>query len=267
MNRYVATRARQVGLNFGLVSPYIDANLGVYNGRQYFPTGPNGTGFIAANAASPVGNTTLGDQNTGKDIHFGVIGKPPLEGFKIRANIWYGTPLDGFKVKDGENTEKNVSVMFLDGGVDYLAPFGLTFVADVLWGKYTWDKKDPAQNFDADRGNGKAEDYTLGTMSYYAMLGYNFGPAFQVPIEIIARYDWWDPDTLNDKKKHPMSEQDELTDITGGINYYIKNYNAMLSLDYVYHGEAWEKVLTKKGDDDQTGINNDELKLQAQVSF
>jgi hypothetical protein len=40
-----------------------------------------------------VGNGTFsGDQNNGKDIHLGVIGKPPVDGLKMHAHLWYGTP-------------------------------------------------------------------------------------------------------------------------------------------------------------------------------
>ncbi|NLH47310.1 MAG: hypothetical protein GX444_01760 [Myxococcales bacterium] len=258
MNRNIFGRQRQTGLNLNLDTKYLAANLGVYNGRQYTPA------LIAPGGTDPVGNVDYLDQNTGKDIHFGLIGKPPVEGLNIRANLWYGTPLDANEVKDGELTNHNVSVMFLNGGVDYLAPFGLTLIGELFYGTYAWDSKDPATNFEDDRAD---DTYELTTMSYYLMAGYNFGPVFEVPVEIVARYDYLDPDTLNDKEKHPASEQDALTDIVGGVNYYIKGYNAMLSLNYIYRGEEWEKVLTKKGDDDQTGIANDQLKLQAQVMF
>jgi len=260
MNRVIFGRQRQTGLNIGLDTKYLAANLGVYNGRAYAPA------LIAPNATSDpaVGNADYLDQNTGKDIHFGLIGKPPVEGLNIRANLWYGTPLDANENKDGDLINHNVSVMFLNGGVDYLAPFGLTLIGEAFYGSYAWDSKDPATNFEDDRAD---DTYELTTISYYLMAGYNFGPVFEVPVEIVARYDYLDPDTMNDKKKHAASEQDALTDIVGGVNYYIRGYNAMLSLDYIYHGEEWEKVLTKKGDDDQTGIANDQVKLQAQVMF
>jgi len=261
MNAYIFNRDRQTGLNLGLKTTYLDANLGVYNGRQFFPA------FIADGTqdGTTVGNLTWGDQNTGKDIHFGITAKPPLDGLDIRLGLWYGTPLDNFETKDGVKTEHNAAVMFINGGIDYLAPFGLTFVADILYGTYTWDSKMPT-DFKADRGDDNSA-YTLATMSYYIMAAYNFGPMFEVPVELLVRYDYWDPDTLNDKKKHGPSEDDALTDITVGVNYYIKNYNAMLSMDYINHGEQWEEVTNLKGDDTQTGINNDELRLQAQVAF
>ncbi|MDP8225976.1 MAG: hypothetical protein P9L99_21625 [Candidatus Lernaella stagnicola] len=263
MNRMAFPRTRQTGLNFGLVTPFIDANLGVYNGRQFFPARfPDG-------AQAPMGNVTYFDQNTGKDIHFGVIGKPPVDGLKIRANLWYGTPVDEFENDEGELIAHNASVMFINGGVDYLAPFGLTLVAEVLYGNFNWDENDPALNFEdaGDRDYGDAPDLTaLTTMSYYFMAGYNFGPMFEVPLEIVARYDYIDPDTENDED-YAVGYKDAYTDIVAGLNYYIKGYHAMLSLNYTYHGEEWEDVNNKAGDDKQDGISNDEVKLQAQVAF
>jgi hypothetical protein len=309
MNRYVMNRARQLGANINLVTDYLDAHLGAYNGRQFFPTLKlvsadsaekktgktyNYTGYIPADASDPMGNTSWGDQNTGKDVHFSLIGKP-LTGLKIRAGLWYGLPLDYLrKDKHGENIEHNASVLFVNGGVDYLADFGLTVVADVLWGDYKWDKKSapatraaggpdsrtnaamPDDYTGTTFDEGKAWSYELSTFSGYGMLGYNFGPVFQVPIELLVRYDYWDPDMLNDASKHKFSEDDVMTDIVGGVNYYIKGYYAMVSLNYVHHSEAWKDVYQKDyeradaGYDTpgtQEGIANDELKFQFQVNF
>jgi hypothetical protein len=300
MNQNIVRRDRETGLDFNLVTPYIDANLGVYNGRAYYPnvvvqngqTIKNTFGFLPPNANQnpdgSVGNEAIawGDENTGKDFHLGVIVKPPLAGMKIRGNIWYGMPLDGYQQKYdgfGAKVEEDAHVTFLNGGLDYLAPYGFTFIADVLYGSYVWNAKDPsygtnpsatAKNFSVDRTltvNGKlvkgAAAYTVDTLTYYITAGYNFGPVLGVPIELIARYDWWDPDTLNDNNKHPLSQNDQLTDITGGINYYIKGYNAMLRLDYIHHIQAWKNVENIDGTGVQTGIHDDAVKLEAQIAF
>jgi len=286
MNQNVVHREWEEGLNLGLVTPYLDANLGVYNGREYFPTYEGVWGYMPANAASPVGNTDWNDQNTMKDIHFGVIGKPPLAGMKIRASIWYGLPLDGEKKNsNGSTVEHNARMTMIDADLDYLAPFGLTFVADFLYGNFQWDKKDPASNFLVDRTDPYGElgpaAYTLNTMSYYVTAGYNFGPLLNAPVELLVRYDWWDPDTLNNKNKHPYSIDDELTNITGAVNYYIKNYNAMIRINYIHYMQAWGnytamannytyqvqlKNLSGAGTQ-KNGINTDALKIEAQVSF
>lgn len=257
MNTYVFPRTRQTGLNFGLVSPYIEANLGIYNGRQFMPA------RAPVGARLPMGNTTYVDQNTAKDIHFGVIGKPPVDGLKVRANLWYGMPVDEFENDEGELIAYNATVMFINAGVDYLAPFGLTAVFDLLYGTYAWESTLPPFVDTADRDD---DTFDLTTMSYYLMAAYNFGPLFEVPVEVLLRYDYLDPDTLNDEDLG-LGYKDALTDITAGVNYYIEGYNAMLSLNYIYHGEEWEEITNKAGDDTQDGISNDTIKLQAQVAF
>jgi len=259
MNRTIFTRERQTGLAFLLGTKYIDAHLGFFNGRSY-----NVYFATPVNANAAVGNGTFsGDQNNGKDIHLGVIGKPPVDGLKMHAHLWYGTPEDFEEVEDGEITEHNATVIMINVGADYMAPFGLTAIFDFLYAMYNWeDAYVNAGGDDVDRAD---DTYEFTAMSYYLQVGYNFGPVFEVPVEIILRYDYLDPDTMNDEEKH--GDKDALTDIVGGVNYYIKGYNAMLSLNYIYHGEEWEEVGNLAGDDTQDGISNDELKLQAQIAF
>jgi hypothetical protein len=60
---------------------------------------------------------------------------------------------------------------------------------------------------------------------------------------------------------------DELSDISVGVNYYIHKINAMLYLNYIHHMEAFKNIPNVAGDNTQTGISNDEIKLQAQVAF
>jgi hypothetical protein len=103
---------------------------------------------------------------------------------------------------------------------------------------YNWeDAYVNAGGDDVDRAD---DTYEFTAMSYYLQVGYNFRPGVRSAGEIILRYDYLDPDTMNDEEKH--GDKDALTDIVGGVNYYIKGYNAMLSLNYIYHGEEWEEV-------------------------
>ena len=255
MNRNAFMAERQTGLDFGVVTPYLDANFGVFNGRHYYPA------FVASDAASPVGNVGWGEQNNGKDIYLNLVGKPPIQGLQIFAGLWYGTPLDAFDNEDGTLTEQNASAMFFDFGAAYMAPFGLTAIGELLYGTYSWDSTTVA---DVDRN----DDFTdITTMSYYIMVAFNFFPMFEVPVELLVRYDYFDPDTLNDEDLHGY--EDALSDIVVGVNYYIKKHHAMLSLNYIHHGEEYEALTldTTDGDDTQTGVSNDEIKIQAQVSF
>ena len=251
---------RQTGLEFGVESTYLNANAGVFNGRQYYPPViPNG-------ATTPVGDPGWADTNNGKDLYINLVGKPPVEGLQIFAGLWYGMPLDGFKIKKGVYTEQNASVVMIDAGVAYLAPFGLTLVGEFLDAMYNYNKKLPDGSGDR-YPNIKTYMYQSASMSYYIMGGFNFGPLFEVPVELLVRYDFLDPDTLNNKTKRPSSMNDELSDISVGVNYYIHKINAMLYLNYIHHMEAFKNIPNVAGDNTQTGISNDEIKLQAQVAF
>jgi hypothetical protein len=296
IDQNIVHRDRETGVNFALNTIYLAANLGIYNGRQYFPVYEDMWGYMPKGANNPMGNvaTIWGDENTGKDIHFGVIGKPlvalgkeHMDDLRIRASLWYGLPLDGFK-KNANNslTEHDTKVTFIDADIDYLGPNGWTVIGEIFYGQYVWDKRDASANFGPLRmgpwtGVADSTANTLTTMSYNLMAGYNFGPVFQVPIELLARYDWWDPDTLNNAAKRPTSVNDQLTDITGCFNYYIKYYNAMIRLDYIHHMQQWKsysgaaadgtqyniEMLNLAGTAKSTGIRNDALKFEAQVSF
>jgi hypothetical protein len=250
---------RQTGLEFAVETTYLDANLGVFNGREYFPPA------VAPQAADPVGNLGWGDQNNGKDIYINLIGKPPVEGLKIFAGLFYGTPLDGWEFDNNNNRiEHNATATLIDAGAFYMAPFGLTLGGELLYAMYNYDQGTPA-----DPNVDRAADtwqYQFKSMSYYIMGGFNFGPLFEVPVELLLRYDFLDPNTENNNNHVGTSEDDALNDIFVGVNYYLKAHNAMLYLNYIHHGESYD-IPNVARDDTQTGISNDEIKLQAQVAF
>ena len=190
MNQWIVNRDRQVGGDLRVNTPYLDVNLGLFNGRLYTPAGNPRGEFLPAGAANPVGNPGWSDQNNGKDIYVNLVGKPPVDGLRIRAGLWYGTPLDFFKVSGNRQTnEHDARVYIADAGVSFLSPFGLTIIGEYMQAFYVWDAKLPT-------GQPRGERYTerVESMSYYAMAGYNFDPIFNVPIELLARYDYYNPD-------------------------------------------------------------------------
>jgi hypothetical protein len=71
----------------------------------------------------------------------------------------------------------------------------------------------------------------------------------------------------NNNNHHPGSADDNLTDLTGGLNYYILKQNAKLALNYIHHYQAWRHVLNLAGTGRQTGIRNDELLFETQLAF
>jgi len=241
---------RHTGLSFDVCTKWVDAELGIWNGFTGV-MGEDGTGYTYAGA------NFSDDTNTGKDINLMIAGKP-LDGLRIQFNFWYGQPLAGNEVDDGELTEINNTLMMYGGGVFYKADFGLVATAEVFMSTLNWAEiEDVREDLDPD---------SISTMTYNIMAGFNLNHFTGVPLEILLRYDFWDPNTENDEDEN-FGYKDELTYITFGLNYYLLQNHAKFSLNYIYKGEAWEDVLNKAGDDTQDGISNDELKIQVQVAF
>ena len=257
MNTFFGVQ-RQTGLDIAFNHEYVDVNLGFFNGRNYGNL--NATLDPGDRTIEGLGNQTWQDENSMKDIYFNVIAKP-INGLNIWAGLWYGLPLDYMEEDKGENVAHDATAMAINGGAGYIADFGLRAWAEVLYSTLSYDSGAPP-----DGKTDRADDtYDLTSMSYYVRVGYNIKEVSGVPLEFLVQYDFLDPDTMNDEKKH--GADDELTYVTGGVNYYIKDWHAMLYLNYIYKMEAWKDINNKEGDDTQDGIANDELKLQAQIAF
>ncbi|MDP8256887.1 MAG: hypothetical protein P9M14_14145 [Candidatus Alcyoniella australis] len=225
---------RQTGLAFAVRTKYIDADVGVFNGAD------NGD--------------DLGDNNAGKDFQLSIAGKPPLRGMKIHAGLWYGMPLNraasDAATSGGDFEEKDDTVAIFGGGVEYVADFGLRVFAEFY-------------QRDWQNGDGDADPSNVTSSSAYGLVGYNLNPFTGVPVEFLARYDWFDPDTRN---SDDGGKDDELAVITGGLNYYIEGNHAMLSINYIYRSETFE-VLQLDEQGTQDGLANDEVKAQIQIAF
>jgi len=104
----------------------------------------------------------------------------------------------------------------------------------------------------------------IKSLSCYGMAGFNLRMLTRVPLEFVVRYDYFDPDLDNDAGG--TGQNDELTAITGGVNLEILRRRAMVYLNYIHRIEAWKDVQAPDGGT-QTGIEDDEIKLQVQVSF
>ena len=264
MNQFFGIQ-RHTGFDIAFNHKYVDAYLGVYNGHDFRNMAAvlNPTDRVDANGdalglGNPAWNT---DENTAKDIYFSVDGKP-IKGLDIWAGVWYGTPLDYYENDEGELIAHNATITAFDAGAGYVADWGLRIWAEFFMSQLSYDS--------AYFNNGSKEDraddtYELNSMSYYVRLGYNIKSVSGVPLEFLVQYDYLDPDTLNDEEKH--GADDERTEITGGVNYYIQDYNAMIYLNYIAKMEAYKDLLNKAGDDVQDGLDNDEIRVLFQVSF
>ena len=91
----------------------------------------------------------------------------------------------------------------------------------------------------------------LKRAGWYALAGY-----FIVPkkLQIIARYDTYDPNTVNNEKLIAGSTSDISTYYVGGLNYYFTDW-IKLQADYSYRREQ------------VTQINNDLISAQLQIIF
>jgi hypothetical protein len=85
-------------------------------------------------------------------------------------------------------------------------------------------------------------------------------------LEILARYDWFDPNTANisDNSNLYSSDDDAETWITLGINYMFHKYNAVIGLNLIKKTEQY-KILNAM--DEEIDLDNDEAILQFQIAF
>ena len=256
MNKHIGVQ-RQTGLTAEIDHKWFEFVLGATNGLQYAnfaeslnPEDRQGEGL---------GNEGWDDENTMKDV-FASAAIKPVYGMRIWGGYWYGNPLDYFEEKrDGEIKPHYVKVGITNAGFAYMARFGLTLLGEFLFSELKYD------NNDAEKEQRDDRYLRLRTMSYYGRLGFNMKELVGIPLEFLVQYDWLDPDLKNDKDTH--GKDDELTYYTGGLNYYIKDWHAMMSVNYIYKDEKWKVYEMDLSGDIQTCIVDDELKAQLQVAF
>ena len=215
---------RQVGLEIKAVLPYLTANLGLFNGWDA---------------------ELFNDNNTAKDVFVCLTVTPPVRGLKAKVAFYYSLILDTEQSRfdgDGEFREENNAAQIFTAGIWYLPNFGPIAVVE---GAYR-------TVYPADEN---LEDRV--SLSYYAMLGFDFWRFTGLPIQLLARYDRTDPNMDKDR--------DDYTVITGGLNYSLEREHARISVNYLRRTEAFE-VEGVKGLS-QEGFADDLVKLQAQVAF
>jgi len=144
---------------------------------------------------------------------------------------------------------------------DILVRADIKATKDVTVGGYHWQGKAVDGDDDVDKirtggllkakheGLSVAAEYIMGkdhetdSAGFYAQAGYKVTPE----VQLLARYDAFDPNT--------DADDDGVTWITGGLNYFIDGYNAMVGVNYIMKSE--------EGDD----VDNNLLIAQLQVLF
>jgi hypothetical protein len=214
---------RQVGIQTTTQTDYLDFNLGIFNGGDV----PNNTS----------------DNNDAKDFLIRADVKPPIDQAKVRFGgfAWIGSA--------------KPPTSFFDTTTHYVSnPDDKTFKANRFGGFATADYTKDEMTF---RFRGEflmAEDeYLTGpsvdekdtrkSQAYFAHVGVQ--PVKQV--EFLARYEAYDPNTDMD--------DDGISAITGGVNYYLEGINSMFYLNYIHKMEQG------------TEIDNDEVQAQMQITF
>jgi hypothetical protein len=213
---------RQVGIQTTTKTDYVDFNVGIFNG---YPS------------------NNFSDDNDAKDFFGRVDIKPPVEQAQIRFGgyAWMG----------------NVTppTLFIDTVWHVVPnPDEETFKANRFGGFATADYTKDEMSFhfrgefimgqdDYLTGPSVSETDTRNSQAYFAQASVQ--PVKQV--EILARFEGYDPNTDND--------DDGISAITGGANYYIDGINSMFYLNFIHNME--------QGDE----IDNDVVQAQVQISF
>jgi hypothetical protein len=229
---------RQVGLQAMVKTDYVHFTGGIFNGADI----PNNTS----------------DNNDAKDFLGRVDVMPPMEEVNLHFGgyAWIGSSLPTYT--------QYITHDIYDYGK---AQSNYVITETVVWNF-------PDETLERNRFGGFVKaDYTKDEMTFRARGEYIqgsteslyyqdvdsvssvdsrafFGQASIQPVkqvEILARYEAYDPNTDVD--------DDGISAITGGVNYYMDGINAMLYLNYIHKMEEGDEV------------DNDEVQAQVQITF
>ena len=100
-------------------------------------------------------------------------------------------------------------------------------------------------------------DVETKSMAYFAHIGYELTPR----VEVLARYDFFDPDTDMDYAAGLTGDDHEAW-FTVGVNHYLDGLNAMFYLNYIHKMEPGK---TAAGIDRE--VDNDLIVAQMQIVF
>lgn len=234
VKRSVATQAivpgRDIGMMFhGAINEGIfEYNVGVYNG------GADATGLNSDDNFLLVARIAGGTEGT----RFGKYDMVDIErsdSLMIHGGV-------GIYSNTVEHDKNNETDQLAYGAELMLRWMGLSFSTEAMW-------HNTEVSITANDGTSSSSSDS-DALGFYIQFGYLFEAA---PIEPAFRYDYIEPDDESDFA---------LTGYTFGVNYYLKNHNAKLLLNYTFYDEDAPDSSDSSSSDD---YNNDELVLQAQI--
>ncbi len=222
---------RQVGVTAITKTDAVDFTVGIYNGAD-------------------VKNNTA-DNNDAKDFFGRIDIHPAMEKVKVQFGgyAWIGKALSAYD-SSGTTLTYDEETMKMDrfGGfvkVDH-ENIPLKIRGEFVTAKdETLDSPDPADICETK------------SMAYFAHIGYELTPK----VEVLARYDFFDPDTDMDYAAGLTGDDHEAW-LTVGVNHYLDGLNAMFYLNYIHKMEPGK---TATGVDRE--VNNDEIVAQMQLAF
>jgi len=206
---------RQCGIQSTTTTEYVDFNLGIFNGGDT----PN----------------NWDDNNDAKDFLVRADVKPPIEEAEVRFGgyAWIGFAPPPSSWEDPEDTFKRNRY----GGFAK-ADYTKDDVTVRFRGEFIAAEDEYANSYKDSEGK-----ETWNSQAFFGHLGVQPVPQ----VEFLVRYDSYDPCTDEDN--------DGMSAITGGVNYYIDGINAMFYLNFIHNMEQGDEV------------DNDEVQAQAQITF
>ncbi len=200
---------RQPGIQVTSKTEYVDFDVGVFNGGDV----PN----------------SWADNNDMKDILFRADIKPPIEQAELRiggyAWVGFAEPPAMFDTLAVVNPEEETLKMNRFGGfakLDYTRD-QMTFR---VRGEVVAGQAEVLTGATTDGLTTNVSDVeTINAIAYFGHVGVQPVPE----IELLFRYEAYDPNT--------DAEDDMMSAVTGGINYYIEGLNSMIYLNYIHNME------------------------------
>ncbi len=227
---------RQVGVTAITKTDAVDFAVGIYNGADV----PN--------------NTT--DNNDAKDFFGRIDIHPATENMKVRFGgyAWIGKALSTFD-------SSGVTLTYAEETLK-MDRFGGFVKADLenipvkIRGEFITAKDEFLTT------NDPTKIAEIKSMAYFGHISYKVAPK----CELLARYDFYDPDTDMDYDAATVGTGDDHEVwLTVGVNHYLDGVNAMFYLNYIHKMEPGD-MNTIAGKVERE-VDNDLIQVQMQLAF